>query len=302
MLIVLYGNVSNTFNGKWQRMINGGATCGYREYARNYGHIIYMSPQQIKEDWEHSISDPKKVIDFINRYPYAVVWSVKHDTVKDSEILSKIDNQKLYYSCNSRNMYNRFCDVSLVDTPERIKKNAKLWFKGKDPNYWKPVNENKEFDYLLVGRRGDKNEIYFLRALNSVKERRKILWVGGKKHERKIVTNHDVVCTDFIGQDVVRDNISKAKVGVLFTELSVEGFPQSYLELSMCGVPVVYNKKAPRNNFYFHKDTCLLCYKEKLIESAEFLLKIYDPIKCRNSAIKNYSLDKSYNHILNLLR
>lgn len=302
MLIILYGDLSSKRAGKQQKMIDGGSTCGYREYAKNYGHIIYPTSQKVKLPWEHSISNPKKIIDFISKHPDAIVWSVKHSPQKDAQILAKIKNKKVYYSCNSNNMYNKFCDVSLVDTPKRVRKNAKLWFKGKDPNYWKPTDQEKEFDYLLVGKRGDKNELHFLSALNRIKENRKILWIGGKKHEKKIKTKHEVVCTDFFGQNKVRINIPKAKVGVLFTELRVEGFPQSFLEMTMCGLPTVYNIGAPRNEFYFHEDNCLLSSKKNLIQSAETLLKTGDPIKCRETAIKYYSLDKSYERIKECLK
>ena len=200
-----------------------------------------------------------------------------------------------------RNRYNSLCDISLVDTKARLKKNAHVWFKGKDPNYWEPTKQKKKFDYLLIGVRADKNELYFLRNLNSVKQKRRILWIGGKKHANKISTNHEVVCTPFVSQDKVRDLMSSAKVGILFTELKIEGFPQSFLEMTMSGVPVVYNKNGPTNEFYFKKDNCILCLKKDLIESAEKLLRIGDPVKCRKTAIENYSLDKSYERILSCL-
>lgn len=304
MLIVLYGDISKKINWKHQRMIDGGATCGYREYAKHYGSIIYMSPQNVKKSWEKNIVKPGNIIKYISQYPDAVVWSVKKGPRKDNEVLSKIKNKKVYYSCNAENRNCKFCDINLIDTAERIKNidRDRLWFKGKDPKYWKPQRQKKEFDYLLIGTRGDKNEVYFLKRLNEVKEKRKILWIGGKKHKHKISTNHQVVCTDFISQDNVRDNISRGKVGVLFTELKIEGFPQSFIEMTMSGVPVVYNEKAPRNEFYFHKGNHRFSNKVSIIKNAEYLLKNYDPIKCRDVAIENYSLDKSYERILQCLR
>ena len=303
-LIILYGDISNKKNDKHQLMIDGKVTCGYREYAKSFGHIIYMTPQDIKLPWEHVILKPKNVIKFINKYPDVIVWSVKYSPKKDKEILSKVKNKKIYYSCNSKNMYNNSCDISLVDTEKRIRSNAKLWFKGKDPNYWIPLNEEKkEYDYLLIGLRGDKNEIYFLKKLNKIKHQRKILWIGGYKFKKKIPeSHHSIELTKKISQDEVRDNIAKAKVGVLFTELRVEGFPQSFLEMSMCGVPVVYNKRAPTNKFYFHKENSLLCMKGDIIKSAETLLKNRDQVKCREASIKNYSLEKSYERILSCLK
>ena len=90
-------------------------------------------------------------------------------------------------------MYNLKCNVSLVDTPKRVRKNAKLWFKGKNPNYWKPLDDiKKEYDYLFIGTRGDKNEIYFLKKLNEIKKKRKILWIGGYGFKNKIPNQKNV--------------------------------------------------------------------------------------------------------------
>lgn len=303
MLIILYGELASKSMWKYQRMIDGGATCGYREYAKHFGTIIYLSPQKVKLPWEKSITKAKSIIKFISQHPEAVVWSVKKGPRKDKEILSKISNKILYYSCNSANRHCKFSTVNLIDTPERLKrKKDKLWVKGKDPDYWKSREQNKEFDYLLIGTRGDKNETYFLSKLNSIKEKRRILWIGGKKHQHKVNTNHVVVYTPFIGQDYVRDNIPRAKVGILFTELKIEGFPQSFVEMTMCGVPVVYNIQGPRNKFYFHKGNCILSTKKDLVKNAEILLKIYDPDLCRKIAVNNYSLKESYRRMLECLK
>ena len=304
MLIILYGDISDRKHGKQQLMIDGKVTCGYREYAKNFGCIIYMTPQEIKFPWEHVMVKPKNVINFINKYPEAIVWSVKHSVKKDKMILSKVKNKKIYYSCNSKNMYNKKCNISLVDTQKRVKSNARLWFKGKDPDYWKPPdNTEKEYDYLLVGLRGDKNEIYFLKKLNAIKQQRKILWIGGYRFKNKLPKSHHLVdLTKKIGQDEVRDNICKAKVGILFTQLKVEGFPQSFLEMTICGVPVVYNREAPMNGFYLHENNCVLCNRTGMVNAAETLLKNGDSSKCREVAIEKYSLEKSYNRILKCLR
>ena len=300
-LIILYGKIGNELNGKQQMMIDGKSTCGYRSYAEKFGCIVYLCPQKVSLSWEFSIPDPNKVIEFIKQRPDHVVWSVKHDPIKDREILTKINNPKLYYSCCSRDMYNLNCDVSLVDTKERIRKNAKLWVKGKDPEYWKPEEQIKEFDYLLVGRRADKNELYFLRRLNEVKEKRRVLWIAGAEHQNKIKCNHEVVCTEFSGPDKVKKNIPKAKVGILFTDHPAEGFPQSLLEMTMCGLPVVYNKKGPNNPYYFFKENSVIVNEGNLIEEAEKLLKRYDSELCRKIAIENYSLEASYKKMLSLL-
>lgn len=284
-------------------MIVGGCTCGYREYAKHYGHIIYMTPQTVRLSWEHSMPNPDDVISFINKYPKAIVWAIKHAPLRDKKIISKITNKKVYYSCNATNRYNELCDISLVDTIQRINKNAVLWFKGKNPNYWLPLPEKEKiYDYLLMGRRGDKNEIHFINELNKIKENRKILWIGGGAHKHKIKTHHEVKVTGFIGQNEVRNLIPTAKVGILFTEIRIEGFPQSYLEMTMCGVPVVYNIKAPLNKIYLNHNNCYLCNKKDMVETAEKLLITRNAEKCRKDAIKNYSLNKSYNWIISCLK
>ena len=304
MLIILYGEISNKTKWKHQRMIDGGSTCGYREYARNFGHIVYVTPQKVKLPWEHSIIEPQNIIKFISKYPKAIVWSVKTGERKEREVLSKIKNKKVYYSCNANNRNSKYSHINLIDTPERIKrpKKDRLWMKGKDPEYWKPIHDHKEFDYVLTGTRGDKNEVFFLKQLNSVKEKRKILWIGGEKHKHKVNTIHEVIYTKFVGQDSVRNNISRGKVGILFTELKIEGFPQSFLEMTMCGLPVVYNQNAPRNDFYFHDGNCKLSEKKDLVKNAEYLLKHRDPKVCRKIAIENYSIEKSYERILECLK
>lgn len=303
MLIILYGEVSNHTKWKHQRMIDGNATCGYREYAKHFGHIVYVTPQKVKLPWEHSIYQPKNIINFINKYPKAVVWSVKHGPKKDRMILPKISNKKVYYSCNSKNRCTKVADICLVDTPDRLKgPKTKLWVKGKDPDYWKPQGQEKEFDYLLIGQRADKNELYFLNKLNIVKDKRRILWIGGEKHKDRVNTNHDVTFLPFVSQSTVRDNIPRAKVGILFTELKIEGFPQSFVEMAMSGVPVVYNINGPRNKFYFHEGNSVLCEKKSLIKNAEHLLRTYDPVICREVTIKNCSIQRAYERILECLK
>ncbi|MCD6435595.1 MAG: glycosyltransferase [Clostridiales bacterium] len=298
-LIVLYGDVGTTSWKKAQKNIDGVQTCGYRDYAEKFGCIIYMTPQKVSKDWEHSIPDPDKVVDFIHKYPDAIVMAIKVAARRDEKILSKVKNRKLYYSCGCKNLYNSFCDISLVDIESRLGKNAKVFVKGKDKNFWKPSGK-KEFDYLFIGVRGDKNESFFVNKLNSVKKKRKILWIGGKKHRKKIKTFHDVTYTDKLNKEGVRDNISRAKVGVLFTE-SGEGFPQSFLEMTMCGVPVVYNIKAPINKMYNHSpNNCVLANRGNLIEKSEWLLNSYDQELCRKIAIDNYSMDKFYERISSL--
>lgn len=304
-LIILYGPWSGQYNGKQQMMIDGKCTCGYRDYAKTFGEIIYLSPQKVHLPWEKSTHKAKKIIDYVNSQPDAIVWVVKHDPQRDSNIIRHIKNKKLYYSCNSSNCINKHCNVSLVDTPERAKKhgrNSKVFFKGKDKDFWAPSEDEKEYDYLLMGRRADKNELYFLHHLNSVEKKRKILWVGGEKHKDKINTNHDCEVTSFAGPDEVSKLIPKAKVGILMTEHPAEGFPQSFLEMTMCGLPVLYTNTAPSNDFYSKEGVnCKFSSKKQMIANAEELLENHDPEACRDFAVNNYSLEASYDKMVSLL-
>ena len=296
-LILLYGAIGKKHHGKQQKMIDGGMTCGYRSYAR-FGHIVYLCPQDVRQEWEHSIPGPSEVVSFISRFPDAVVWSIKHDKIKDKKILRHIPNRKLYYSCCSRNMYNGTCDVSLVDTEKRLKGNAQLHIKGKDPDFWKPLGQDKEFDFLLMGRRADKNEIHFLKALQRPS---RVLWIGGDAHRHKLAgSRHHIEFTKFAGAETVRNNIPRAKVGILFTEHPAEGFPQSFLEMTMCGVPVIYSNTGPFNPNYFCDENSRIVKKADLSTAAIALLSSHDAVACREASMDRFSLQKSYERMIGL--
>ena len=307
-LIILYGRMSDNFHVKQQLMIDGHCTCGYRQYAQRYGEIIYLAKQTCREGWERDFGSfdfsPAKVVEYLNAQPDAIVWALKHDPVRDKEILSKIKNKKAYYSCCAYDTINKYCDVSLVDTQCRVKENAKVWVKGKDPAFWFPVKSLKLCDYLLIGRRADKNELYFIdRLTKEVGAPRTVLWIGGAEHAGKIgTTQHKIITTEFKSMVQVRDLICTARVGVLISEHPAEGFPQSFLEMTMCGVPVVYGDTAPYNPAYFSLFNSVIVKKEQAIEWAEICLKNYDykvtAEQCRQYAIENYSLVKSYESIL----
>jgi glycosyltransferase involved in cell wall biosynthesis len=298
-LIILYGKLSESFNDKQQLMIDGKCTCGYRSYAQKFGKIIYLSNQKVRKDWELSITNSIALVRYLNNYKDAIVWSVKHDERKDLKVFKHLSNKRLYYSCNSKDMYNKYADYSLVDTEKRIKSNAKLFFKGKDENFWINKGYEKKYDYLLIGKRADKNEIYFINKLNEISEKRNILWIGGEKHRDKVNTRHNIRFTPFEDTESVLDHINYCKVGILFTDHKAEGFPQSFLEMTMCGVPVVYSDVGPRNSFYFKENNHVIANYENLHLQAEKLLKTYNPELCRQDAL-NYTLDKSFKYMESL--
>jgi len=280
----------------------GKSTCGYREYARCFGTIIYPFDSSKRKPWEAYISNPKEIIEFTRAYPDAIVWVVKALTQKDNRrnLVPKINNFKAYYSCSAKKTHTKMCDISLVDIPERIRtKEHRLWIKGKDPDFWAPQGQKKEFDYLIQGRRDKKNQTWFINELEKIKKPRSILWVGGKAYRSKIKSRHHVEFTSFGGPDFVRKHMPRAKVGVLFSEIPTEGFPQAFLEMTMCGLPVAYG--GPFNKNYFFNDNSNFVHKKSnLLSAAEDLLGRYNPKKCRETAIENYSIERSMRYLESL--
>lgn len=299
-LIILYGGVcESSSHAKVQALIDGKLTCGYRDYARcsENGLIVYMTPQSnLNNDWEISIPQWQKVVDLCNKNKNARVWSVKYDTSKN-EILSSINNFKMHYSCCAKNTYDELCDISFVDTTDRVtRKEHRLLVKGKDPDFWS-TSKTKKYDYLVCGTKDNKNQSYFINSLNSIKGKRSVLWIGGKPFSKKIKSKHNVTLTSPLGPEEIAKLIPQCKVGILFTEIKAEGFPQTFLEMTMCGLPVVYH--GPINKSYIHPGNCNMPKKKKrLLEAAENYLANYDSYNCRQIAIDNYSIQKS----LELLR
>lgn len=300
-LILLYGEVGNVPNDKYQLLIDERLTCGYREYARcsNKGLIVYMTPQKrLKYDWEINLPHGKDVIDLCEQNPQAKVWSITYHISKNF-ILRSIPNFKIHYSCSAKHSYDNLCDVSLVDTVERIVESKhRLFFKGKDPDFWKSSSD-KKFDYVVCGIRNDKNQSYFINALNRVNDKRSILWIGGKAFASQIKSKHHVICTRPLGPKEVSELLPQAKIGILYSQIASEGFPQTLLEMTMCGVPVVYN--GPKNYHYIHKDSVVMPKnKTDIVDRAESLLHNHDSEKCRKIAVNHYSIDKTLDFIRRL--
>jgi len=294
-LIILYGKFGKKLHEKQQRMIDGGSSCGYRDYARLFGEIIYLCPQRLSRKWEKSITEPQELVRYLNSQENVVVWSVKHDPAKDA-CLDYVKHPKLYYSCCAYNTINRHVDYSLVDTIERVKPgtNAVLWQKGKDPEKWNYDPEVKRvYDYLLVGRRADKNEIWFIDKLTKkVKEQRSILWIGGKEHRYKFNTHHYVKCTPFVGESEVIKLMNKCYVHVLLSEHPAEGFPQSIIESGMCGCCVIYS--GPRGIFENKEEAFSHCEDMLLVTSCGGWEKLGRRESKRKLFVDDYSIHKSW--------
>jgi hypothetical protein len=303
-LIILYGPVTTKHHEKQQRMINGETTCMYRSMAKKFGEIIYLAKQGVNQSWERSYTGNLEMLaNDINSQKNVVVWSVKHDKSGQKDtLLRMIKHPKVYYSCCSYNTINYNCDVSLVDTPQRLTGNAVLWVKGKDSEFWKPTGAPRLCDYVFVGRRGDKNEAYFINRLaKEVQEVRRIMWVGGEKHKGKIKkTHHTVICTPVLSPQGVINHLSVSKVGIILSEIPAEGFPQSFIEMVMVGLPVVY--MGPISKLYKRNDTLEIIVENKgdSVAVAEHYLQQYAlySFGVRDEARWRYSLEKSYESIL----
>lgn len=305
--ILLYGGFGEKPSSKLRRLVDGKLTCGYREYAKHFGIIVYLSPViNLRHDWELCITNPKELASFLRGRPDDIVWSIKHQLAK-SRFLCTVPHFKLYYSCGSANVFDSACDRSLVDSEDRLtNEHCAIWFKGKDPEFWKPTAGKREFDYVLMGRdKPGKNQKLFISLLGrEVRRARRVLWVGGRSalaDGTVDLGSHSVVVTESLSPQGVRDHIGKAKVGILFTEFKGEGFPQSFLEMTMCGIPVVYRRGAPINDYYVGEHNIRFADdKGSLIETAERLLANARPDMCQQEAIMKYSLERSANHLLRM--
>jgi glycosyltransferase involved in cell wall biosynthesis len=310
-LILIYADITPGTPPKYQKIANGGLTCGYREYAKCFGEIIYAQNLQTHETWDRALFTKESLLEHLLANPDAIIWSVKKSPTLDNQVLRHIPNPRFYYSCGAHDLHSKVYDINLLDTEKRLRivgsKGfvAELHRKGKDPEFWTPAEE-KEYDYVLMGTpRPGKNQKKVISILaRDIKQPRRILWVVSVGYKGKTSTrkagNHTLTTTPMLGPEKVRDHIRKARVGFLFTSYTDEGFPQSFLELTMCGVPVVYRKGAPINKFYEHPHNCVVTTRDVLAADAERLLNEGDSAKCREEAVANYSFAKSFGH-LNML-
>jgi len=303
-LIVLYGPIGGKPDDKYQKLINEEMVCGYREYAETFGEIIYLKPLVIYKQWEMCLSE-KACIDYCNAQNNCIIWSVKFDKAKE-KMLRHINHPKLYYSCNNRNMFCPSTDISLVDTIDRLThKKMKLWFKGKSPTLW-TQNDNKEYDVVLVGPRNDKHESEVVNSLTNFVKYPKltILWIGGEPHRTKIqVTHHHIKTTPMLSKKDMLNILPKCKVGIIYTDHPTEGFPQSFIEMNMCGIPVIYKVGAPMNTYYIGANNVYFIHGLYDV-SVKLLDLLYGKIHysqhsrlCREFAVNNLSIEKSYSHM-----
>lgn len=307
-LIILYGDVENSclYDSKIQKLVDGAWTCGYREYAEKFGYIVYMTPvRRATRSWERVFPRGQGLVKFCDSFPGAIVWAVKKGNREKDALLNRISNKKIYYSCGASHSINHLCDISLVDTVGRLNKrgcNSRLWVKGKNSKFWSPAAVTKIYDYVVIGKSkpGKNQKLFINRLARECLIARSVLWIGAGKGSYKNGA-HTITCTSMVAPAVVRDLMRLAKVGVLFTQYKNEGFPQSFLELTMCGVPVVYSDTGPYNDAYFSSGNSVITGSKNLVSSSENLLRMVDSVACRNYAVSNYSLDVSFSNLQRLV-
>lgn len=308
-LVILYGDVSVTAPPKTLSIIRGDLTCGYRDYARRFGTIVYPFPMAPTQAYERSAPDLDTFVSFMASKPDAVLWVIKAGSPQRDAWIRAVACPKLYYSCCASDLAHESCDFSLVDTVKRarVHPTCRVWVKGKDADLWQPQGEERVYDYVLIGRdKPGKNQKLFLRHLSDeLQTSRRVVWVGGSRSTRAYSERWGAHVVDFLpmsGPAQVRRCLSSSRVGILFTKYRNEGFPQSFLELAMCGTPVVYSVHGPYNSSYFHDSIARVTNERGLVTTAETLRERADAAACRMEAIRRFELEISYQCLMGLVR
>lgn len=308
-LVILYGDVSATAPAKTLSLIRGELTCGYRDYARRFGTIVYPFPMRPLFAYEHSAPDQVAFASFIASKPDAVLWVVKTGGPRRDAWIRAADRRKLYYSCGASDLVYESCDFSLVGTEKRarVHPSCRVWVKGKDADFWQSRGEERIYDYVLLGRdKPGKNQKLFLQHLrDELKTSRRVVWVGGSRSREAYAERwgtHEVEFLPMLSPDRVRCYLSSSRVGILFTKYKNEGFPQSFLEMAMCGTPVVYSAHGPHQASYFHDSLAAITDERGLIMVAEALRERADAASCRTEAVRRFELEVSYQCLMRIIQ
>lgn len=126
--------------------------------------------------------------------------------------------------------------------------NTLKWIKCADPNFWKPSNKEKEYDFVCLGRKG-KDE-------NLIKD------IAKKYPDKKIiVTDMNIKAANvtnisriFCPKEILK-LLQKSKWAIASSCIE-EGWPMSIqLEYSMTGLPYIFNDRLPKEDYYLNSKT-----------------------------------------------
>lgn len=192
----------------------------------------------------------------------------------------------------------------------KVSNNLYSWVKGDNSNFWMPEEEliEKEFDFVVVGRRG--KDIRCVIELAKKYPKMKIAavgWNGEYNIEKrtfdlpiKSVFNlpNVIELGRMLGHIKIRDVLRRSKIGITITAHGQEGFPmQTQMEYSMTGLHFVYDKSMLRDGYYVNGVT------GSPVSKSDYVLENWRTLgqKSRECAIKSFSADVSADCLMKII-
>lgn len=258
------------------------------------------------------------------------VDGVRYEVVCHSDIISKWINEcdvywhratpyikpptkplSIYYSSNSlvmpRTHTNKWDVILTSMSPQqrgcRIKNNLYSWLKGGNPNFWRPDNSEKEFDFVVVG--GHRKNIDHVKKLAIDNPNIKIATLGwngkwtGSGWERVNVLNLKNVTElgRVINHIGVRDVLRRSKLAIAATMGGKEGFPmQTQMEYSLTGLFFGYDDTMLEDGYYVNDYTGSKL-SANLLDDWEISGQ-----KAREYAVKHFSSDISADYLMKIIK
>lgn len=266
--------------------------------------------------------------------PPVYMDGVRYEVVAHSDLISKWINEcdvywhratphikpptkslSIYYSSSSIIMPGRHANewnvvltsMSPNQRGSRIKNNLYSWLKGDNPDFWCPDNSEKEFDFVVVGRRG--KNIECVRELAKKHPQIRIAavgWAGGydskreefKKPPKPVFNLPNVIeFGRLVGHDKVRDVLRRSKVAIAITAHGEEGFPmQTQMEYSLTGLFFGYDGTMLKDNYYVSSYTGSKL-SVNLLDNWEVLGQ-----KARQYAVNHFSSDVSADCLMKIIK
>lgn len=184
-------------------------------------------------------------------------------------------------------------------TCTKINNNIYSWIKGENSDFWRSEYIEKEFDFVVVGRRG--KDIKCVIELAKKYPQMKIVSVGwGGKYNiekrkfempEKPVFNRPNITElgRLLDHGKVRDVLNRSKIGIAVAAIW-DGFPmQTQMEYSMTGLYFVYDRFMLQDGYYVNNTTASI-----FSDSGKVLKNWQELGRCaREYAIKNFSSEVS---------